>query len=77
MELIKQAAHLVAEAHKLRNEEKVDDAFHAFDKAAGLYQSAGEYLKAALCFSSASKCWNIHTGSQPMRNSATRNEYAA
>ena len=31
----------------------------------------------AVCFSSAATCWNIHTGRQPLRNAATRNEFAA
>jgi tetratricopeptide (TPR) repeat protein len=74
---IEQAFALEREAHRLRGESKIDQAFQAFDQAAKLFQEAGEPLKAAVCFSSAATCWNIHTGWQPLRNAATRNESAA
>lgn len=74
---IKQAIILEREAHRLRGEHKIDQAFQAFDEAAKLFQEANEHLKAAVCFSSAATCWNIHTGWQPLRNAATRNESAA
>jgi tetratricopeptide (TPR) repeat protein len=74
---IDQAIALEREAHRLRGEVKIDQAFQAFDQAAKLFQEAGEPLKAAVCFSSAATCWNIHTGWQPLRNAATRNESAA
>jgi len=72
-----QASALEREAHRFRGEHKIDQAFHTFDQAAKLYQEAREPLKAAVCFSSAATCWNIHTGWQPLRNAATRNESAA
>ncbi|MBU9889038.1 MAG: potassium channel family protein [Candidatus Omnitrophica bacterium] len=65
------------EAHRLRGEGKIDQAFQTFDQAARLYQEGAEPLKAAACFAAAAQCWNIHTGWQPLRNAATRNEYAA
>jgi hypothetical protein len=74
---IEQAIALEREAHRLRGESKIDQAFQAFDQAAKLFQEANEPLKAAVCFSSAATCWNIHTGWQPLRNAATRNESAA
>jgi hypothetical protein len=74
---IDQASALEREAHRLRSEHKIDQAFQTFDQAAKLYQAAKEPLKAAVCFSSAATCWNIHTGWQPLRNAATRNESAA
>ena len=74
---IDQASILEREAHRLRGEHKIDQAFQTFDQAAKLYQEAKEPLKAAVCFSSAATCWNIHTGWQPLRNAATRNESAA
>lgn len=74
---IGQASDLEREAHRLRGEYKIDQAFQTFDQAAKLYQEAKEPLKAAACFSSAATCWNIHTGWQPLRNAATRNEFAA
>lgn len=74
---IEQAFALERDAHRLRGEHKIDHAFQAFDQAAKLFQEANEPLKAAVCFSSAATCWNIHTGWQPLRNAATRNESAA
>ncbi len=74
---IEQAIALEREAHRLRGERKIDQAFQTFDQAAKLFQEAKEPLKAAVCFSSAATCWNIHTGWQPLRNAATRNESAA
>ncbi len=74
---IEQAFILEREAHRLRGEGKIDQAFQTFDQAAKLFQEANEPLKAAVCFSSAATCWNIHTGWQPLRNAATRNESAA
>ncbi len=74
---IEKAIALEREAHRLRGEGKIDQAFQTFDQAAKLFQEAREPLKAAVCFSSAATCWNIHTGWQPVRNAATRNESAA
>jgi tetratricopeptide (TPR) repeat protein len=74
---IEQAIALEREAHRLRGESKIDQAFQTFDRAAKLFREANEPLKAAVCFSSAATCWNIHTGWQPLRNAATRNESAA
>jgi len=74
---IGQAIALEREAHRLRGERKIDQAFQTFDQAAKLFQEAKEPLRAAVCFSSAATCWNIHTGWQPLRNAATRNESAA
>lgn len=74
---IDQAIALEREAHRFRGDGKIDQAFQTFDQAAKLFQEANEPLKAAVCFSSAATCWNIHTGWQPLRNAATRNESAA
>ncbi len=74
---IQSAFALEREAHRFRGEGKIDQAFQTFDQAAKLFQEAGEHLKAAVCFASAATCWNIHTGWQPLRNAATRNEFAA
>jgi len=68
---------LEREAHRLRGELKIDQAFQTFDQAAKLYQEANDPMKAAICYSSAAACWNIHTGWQPLRNAATRSELAA
>lgn len=76
-ETLEKALKLEKEAHEHRNQHKNEEAFHQFDEAALLYREAGEPLKAAFCFASAATCWNIRTGWQPMRNSATRSHSAA
>ena len=65
---IEQAIALEREAHRLRGETKIDQAFQAFDQAAKLFQEAKEPLKAAVCFSSAATCWNIHTWDRASRS---------
>ncbi len=74
---IHQAVGLEREAHTLRTEGRIEDAFSAFDRAAALYRDAGEHLKAAVCYASAATCWNIRTGWQSLANAATRTERAA
>jgi len=74
---IQSASALEREAHRFRGEGKIDQAFQTFDQAAKIFQESGEHLKSAVCFASAATCWNIHTGWQPLRNAATRNEFAA
>lgn len=74
---IEQAFTAEREAHRLRGEGKIEQAFQTFDKAAKLFRDAGDPLKSAVCYSSAAACWNIHTGWQPLRNAATRTELAA
>lgn len=75
--VLEQVVQLEKEAHAFRAENKIEEAFNAYDKAARLYSKAGEHLKSALCFASAATCWNIHTGIQPLRNAATRTYEAA
>jgi hypothetical protein len=74
---LERAIALEREAHTLRSDHKIDEAFNAYDQAGSLYRDAGEHLKAAVCFASAATCWNIHTGWQPLRHAATRNQMAA
>ena len=76
-ELLDQAAGLERKAHALRGDGKVEEAFTAFDRAAGLYRDAAEHFKAAVCYASAATCWNIRTGWQSLANAATRTERAA
>ncbi len=76
-EKIQRANTLEREAHRLRADGKIDQAFQTFDQAAKLFQEAGEHLKSAVCYASAATCWNIHTGWQPLKNAATRSELAA
>jgi tetratricopeptide (TPR) repeat protein len=75
--VLEQATSLERRAHELRSKGKTEEAFVLFDEAASFYRTAGESLKAALCFASAATCWNIHTGWQPLHNAATRSDYAA
>lgn len=71
------ALALEREAYHLRQENKIDQAFEAYDRAASLYRDAGEDFKAALCYASAATCWNIHTGWRPLNQAATRSHYGA
>ena len=71
------AVKLEREAHEFRAENKIDAAFHAFDKAAQLFRASGDSFKAAICFASAATCWNQHTGYQSHHHAASRSEYAA
>ena len=75
--ILEQAIALEREAYQFRAEQKIQQAFETYDKAATFYRDAGEHLKAALCFASAATCWNIHTGFQPLRNASTRTHLAA
>jgi tetratricopeptide (TPR) repeat protein len=77
VELHERALALEKEAHVSRGEQKLDQAFEAFDQAGALYRHLGEHLKAALCYASAATCWNLHSGWQSMRNAATRHHLAA
>lgn len=72
-----QAIGLEREAHRLRAEGKIEQAFLTFDQAARLFKEVGEHLKSAVCYASAATCWDIHIGRQPLKNAATRNEFAA
>ncbi len=76
-EKMQSAFAMEREAHRLRGEGKIDQAFQTFDQAAKLFKESNEHLKAAVCFASAATCWNIHIGCQPLRNASTRNESAA
>jgi|GEM_PF-6893213 len=71
------AVKLECEAHEFRAENKIDAAFHSFDKAARLFRASGDSFKAAICFDSAATCWNQHTGYQFHHHAASRSEYAA
>ena len=71
------ARTLEREATRLREENKIDQAFEAYDRAALLYQDAGDDFKAALCYASAATCWNIHAGWRPLHQAATRSHYGA
>ena len=75
--IIERAISFERQAHQLRTEDKIEEAFAAYDQAGALYREAEESLKAAVCYASAATCWNMRTGWQPLRNAATRNDYAA
>jgi tetratricopeptide (TPR) repeat protein len=76
-ERFQRATQLEREAQQYHSQGEIDKAFHAYDKAAGLYRDLGEHFKAALCFAASATCWNIHTGWQPLKNAATRSHFAA
>ena len=74
---LEQAMRLEREAHDLRAQQKNQEAFETYDRAAAIYQECSEHLKAALNFASAATVWNIHVGWQPLHQSATRSYRAA
>jgi len=74
---IEQANIYERKAHQLLEDHKIQESFDAFDRAGVIYRQSGEHLKSAMCFASAATCWNIHTGTQPVKNAATRNHFAA
>lgn len=74
---LEHATKLEREAHHLRAEQRIEEAFESYDRAAALYRDNGEHLKAALCFASAATAWNIRVGWQPLHQAASRNLWAA
>jgi len=74
--LHEEAAALEKQAHNLRGDGKIEEAFETYQRAALKYQTLKEHLKAAVCFASAATCWNIHTGWQPLHQAA-KTTYAA
>jgi len=75
--LYEKAVSLERKAQEFRENGAIREAFDSYDQAARYYRECGEHLTAAVCFSAAAMCWNIHTGSLPVHNAATRNELAA
>lgn len=61
----------------LYEDNKPEDAFNAYDKAAQLYKAIGDHSKAASCFASAGSCWLKRCGQELLWNASTRYEYAA
>jgi len=72
-----EAVSLEREAHQFRESGEAAKAFSVYDEAALIYRDLGEHLKAAVCYAAAATCWDIHSGRQLLRNSATRSHYAA
>lgn len=68
---------LEEQAHTLLAEEKLEDAFRLFRKAARGYESMGSHQQAALCCASAGSCWSKRSGEKAFLNAALAYEDAA
>jgi len=68
---------LEKEAHTCLSQERFDDAYRMFRKAAQRYQAAGNHTQAAFCFASAASSWNRKAGERLFYNAAVCYEDAA
>ncbi|MBU2103339.1 MAG: ion channel [Candidatus Omnitrophota bacterium] len=68
---------LEGEAYSFLYQEKFDEAFRLFKKAAEIYKSQNNDKQAALCFASAASCWSIKSGEKTFYNSAVAYQSAA
>lgn len=67
---------LEKDAHLLLSEEKFEEAYRLFKKAADIYSQLGSHKESALCFASAASCWAIKSGEKNFYNSAISYEEA-
>ena len=67
------ALELERQAYNLQSHGKIQEAFNAYDKAGNIFRDMGEHLKAAICYSAAATCWNIHTGRHSSTQASSRN----
>ncbi|MDD5583594.1 MAG: ion channel [Candidatus Omnitrophica bacterium] len=68
---------LEGEAYSFLYQEKFDEAFRLFKKAADIYKGQHNHKQAALCFASAASCWSIKSGEKTFYNSAVAYQGAA
>jgi len=68
---------LEQEALNFLSEDKLEQAFKLFRRAALGYKEAGNYKQSAICFASAASCWAKKSGEKTFSNSATTYEEAA
>jgi hypothetical protein len=64
-------------AHQVLAEEKFEEAYKLFIKAADAYVATHHHKQAAVCFASAAGCWGIKSGEKAFFNSASAYERAA
>ena len=75
--MTKEPRLLEEEAHSLIAEQKYEEAFPLFKRAAYGYKETANHKQAALCFASAASCWSIKSGEKTFYNSASSYEMAA
>ncbi|MFH1621837.1 MAG: ion channel [Candidatus Omnitrophota bacterium] len=73
----KEPTILEKEAYLFLSEEKLEQAFRLFKKAAEIYKSRGNHKQSALCFTSAASCWAKKSGENTFYNAALSYEEAA
>jgi len=71
-------AHLwEKEAHEHLTQEKYEEAYKLFKKAAESFRAEANHKQSALCFASAASCWSIKSGEKTFSNAAKSYEEAA
>ena len=68
---------LEEEAYSFLAENKYEEAFRFFKRAARSYQAQSNHKQAALCFSSAASCWSRRSGEETFYNAASSYRIAA
>jgi len=68
---------LEKDAYLCLEQEKLEEAYRLFRKAADIYKIKGNHKQSALCFASAASCWALKSGEKTFYNSATLYEEAA
>ncbi|MBN3040270.1 MAG: hypothetical protein JW867_04010 [Candidatus Omnitrophica bacterium] len=68
---------LEREAYTFLSQEKFEEAFRLFKKAAQGYRHEGNHRESALCYASAASCWSKKSGEHIFYNAATCYEKAA
>ncbi len=75
--LLHEAMKEEREAHRFLMEQKNEQAFEAYRKAASIYKRLEKHEQAGHCFIKASSCWGKHIGHHPYRKAAESSEMAA
>lgn len=72
-----QPSLLEQEAYTVLGQEKLEEAFRLFRRAAQAYKDQGNHKQASLCFASAGSCWARKSGEKTFVNAAYAYEDAA
>ena len=67
---------LERDAYSFLSQEKFEEAFKLFNKAAKAYRNQNNHEQAALCFASAASCWSKKSGEKTFYNAALSYEEA-
>jgi tetratricopeptide (TPR) repeat protein len=68
---------LEKEAYTFLAQERYEEAFKSFTRAADIYKGKANHQQAALCLASAASCWGLRSGEKTFYNAATSYESAA